>query len=134
MAVEIHACMEDANHVNAVGDDAVENDMGTGCIFAVSSADTPACNGRVATVMRSAVSTASGRCRDGLTACRRGGSMESGVSVDAAFLQIDHPHNHGAAGIERQVLKSPFCVEGAHSVVEWMGDDADASDYLCGAQ
>ena len=44
--------------------------------------------------------------------------------------QIRHPHNHGAAGIERQVLKAPAPVEGANAVVERMRDDARAADQL----
>lgn len=35
-------------------------------------------------------------------------------------------------GVEGQILKPPLGVEGAHIVVEWMGDDANAADDLSG--
>jgi len=42
--------------------------------------------------------------------------------------QIRHPNNHGATGVEKQILKAPAPVEGANAVVERMRDNARAAD------
>ncbi len=58
------------------------------------------------------------------------GDPAAGLRRDAAPLQIDHAHDHRATRVERQILKPPLGVEGAHAVVEWMRDDANAADDL----
>lgn len=42
--------------------------------------------------------------------------------------QIVHAHQHGAAWVERQVLKSPSHVEAADVLIERMSDDSHAAD------
>lgn len=42
--------------------------------------------------------------------------------------QIRHPHNHGAARIEWQVLKTPTAAKGANCIVQRMRNDAGAAD------
>jgi hypothetical protein len=63
-----------------------------------------------------------------------GHEPRTGALCDTAFLKIDHAHDHGPLRIEWQVLEAPPRVEGPHTVVDRMCDDAEASDLAGSAQ
>jgi hypothetical protein len=58
---------------------------------------------------------------------------EAGLWADAGQLEVDGAHDHRAARIEGQVLKSPPAVEGPDAVVDRVGDDAETPYLPCGA-
>ena len=42
MALKIHACMQDANHIDRIGDDAIEHDVRADGVFAITGANVAA--------------------------------------------------------------------------------------------
>ncbi|MDX8521871.1 hypothetical protein [Mesorhizobium dulcispinae] len=47
---------------------------------------------------------------------------------EAAFSQVGDANDHASLGIEWQFFKIEAAVEGSHSIVERMGQDAEAAD------
>jgi len=54
--------------------------------------------------------------------------------VNAVSLKVDHPHDHGAARVEGQILESPAAIKCPCPIVDRMRDDAEASDLAGGSQ
>ena len=51
-----------------------------------------------------------------------------------ASLKVNHAHDHCAASIKGQILKSPAAIKRPRLIVDRMRDDAEASDLAGGSQ
>src|SRR5208282_1215525 len=66
--------------------------------------------------------------------CAPDSTIAPRLSVNAAAFKVNHPHDHGAARVERQVLESPAAIKCPGPIVDRVGDDAEASDLPGGSQ
>ena len=51
-------------------------------------------------------------------------------SSESIALQIDDPYRHRSPRIEGEVLEAERAIKVANTVIEWMGQDAEATDLL----
>jgi hypothetical protein len=51
-------------------------------------------------------------------------------SSGPALFQVGHAKDHGAIRIEGRVLEPPLSIELSHALIEWLGDNREASDVM----